>query len=120
MTDKRKRIANLLKDDAIGAVLLYQEMTVKDRVDALWYIVDNVGNNNKCDEIVIKDNFTPLLECMKEANTLLETENGYDEDWVNEKAAELYLKRFPEEAEKDELPEEVKEDIKNKFYRLLC
>ena len=119
MADKHKALENLVGEDVVGAILAYEEMTVRDRVEALWYLIDHADLNEKCMRMMLTENFTPMLECMREANKLQTLGGGYDDDWVNDKAAELYLKKFPEEAEKDELPEEIKEEKKNKFYTLL-
>jgi hypothetical protein len=106
----KKNYNNFIKDDIIGATCLFNEMSIKDRTNALLYLLDNcddITENNFKNVMLASEN---LLKCIKIANKAIQG----DDDKLIEMAVELYLKEFPEET-KTQAPYNVVDE----FYLLI-
>lgn len=113
---------NALSEDGLDAVLVYQSMCIRDRIEALLYLVDEYKFESEQLTMTLRENFTPIFLVLKEANDWVDDNcEEYNDELVIDKAVELYNKKYMENSENEieNLPEEVKEERKNKFYNLL-
>lgn len=118
---KEDKYGELIEGDAISAILMFQEMSVPNRIKAVLYVLDNLDVNHPNYKLVLTDNFKELLKLIRQENKNW-TDGG--DDKLIEDVAEIWYQKYPEERPVEEIPvEEIpveEEEIKVKnFYRLL-
>lgn len=122
---KEEQYKDFIEDDIVGAIIMFQQMSVPNRIKAVLYLLDNIDVQAKNVRNLLKDNVgKELLMMIRTANK--EHYDGKSDDGVIAAASELYYEKYPDERptelEAVEINEEIeeleKEKVKN-FYRLL-
>ena len=134
---EEEKYEEMIENDIISAILVFQEMSIPNRIKAVLYILDNLdvcGENMGC---LLKDNIgAELLMLIRAANKGWSKNvekfksQGLESSEANisannqliEDAAEMYYKKYPNERPVDIITEDIiaEEEVKVKnFYRLL-
>lgn len=131
---KEEKYEEFIENDIIGAILMFQEMSVPNRIKAVLYILDNISCMDGNVRTLLKDNVgKDILLAIRTANkdwspsdfegeTSAEREELANQKLIKE-ASELYYKKYPAERPTELEVEEIKEEVEEKelknFYRLL-